>query len=283
VAGTGAVLVSSPPSGPGLRIGGSACWFEDQAGEQPLELAYDQTSGVTLGQLGCAPEAGKGGEVATAMALAATLDERRLLAGSVITRRRVHRPRAGRRPAAAGRTLDAADQGQPEDAALPVQGAALGAGARGRPGALGRPRTGRDPHHPGDRPGRQQRRARRVLSRRLPSPEDRPPPAEPARALERAETVYAITSLDTRDADPALLACWVRGHWSIEARLDWVRDVTFGEDHSHIRTDNGPQNVAALRTLAINALRLTGHTNIAAGLREHARTPLLPPATLGLM
>jgi predicted transposase YbfD/YdcC len=97
------------------------------------------------------------------------------------------------------------------------------------------------------------------------------------------QTIYAITSLDTRDADPALLACWVRGHWSIEARLHWVRDVTFGEDHSQIRTDNGPQNVAALRTLAINALRLTGHTNIAAGLREHARTPLLPLATLGLM
>jgi hypothetical protein len=64
--------------------------------------------------------------------------------------------------------------------------------------------------------------------------------------------------------------------------LHWVRDVAFAEDHSQIRTDNGPQNVAALRTLAINALRLTGHTNIAAGLRRHARTPLLPLATLGL-
>jgi predicted transposase YbfD/YdcC len=97
------------------------------------------------------------------------------------------------------------------------------------------------------------------------------------------QTVYAITSLDARDAEPALLACWVRGHWSIEARLHWVRDVTLGEDHSQIRTGNGPTNVAALRTPAINALRLTGHTNIAAGLRQHARTPLLPLATLGLM
>ena len=74
----------------------------------------------------------------------------------------------------------------------------------------------------------------------------------------------------------------MRGHWSIEAGLHWVRDVTFGEDHSQVRTDHGPTNLAALRTLAINALRLTGHTNIAAGLREHARTPLLPLATLGL-
>src|SRR3954452_6917767 len=97
------------------------------------------------------------------------------------------------------------------------------------------------------------------------------------------QTLYAITSLDSRDADPALLATWVRGHWGIEAGLHWVRDVTFGEDHSQVRTDNGPINLAALRTLAINALRLTGHSNIAAGLREHARTPLLPLATLGLM
>src|SRR4051812_22601035 len=54
-------------------------------GRTHLVAAYDHASGVTLGQLGCAPEAGKGGEVATAMALSATLDERRLLAGSVIT------------------------------------------------------------------------------------------------------------------------------------------------------------------------------------------------------
>src|SRR3954466_2730265 len=54
-------------------------------GRTHVVAAYDHASGVTLGQLGCAPEAGKGGEVATAMALAATLDERRLLAGSVIT------------------------------------------------------------------------------------------------------------------------------------------------------------------------------------------------------
>src|SRR4051795_164510 len=72
------------------------------------------------------------------------------------------------------------------------------------------------------------------------------------------QTVYAITSLDVREADPALLACWVRGHWRIEAALHWVRDVTFGEDDSQVRTGHGPTNLAALCTLAINTLRLTG-------------------------
>jgi hypothetical protein len=57
--------------------------------------------------------------------------------------------------------------------------------------------------------------------------------------------------------------------------------VTFAEDHSQVRTGHGPTNLACLRTLAINALRLAGHTNITAGLRQHAQTPLLPLATLG--
>jgi hypothetical protein len=97
------------------------------------------------------------------------------------------------------------------------------------------------------------------------------------------QTLYAITRLDARQAAPELLACWVRGHWSIEAGLHWVRDVTFGEDHSQVRTGSGPPNLACLRTLAINALRLAGHTNIATGLRQHARTPFLPLVTLGLI
>jgi predicted transposase YbfD/YdcC len=91
-------------------------------------------------------------------------------------------------------------------------------------------------------------------------------------------TVYAITSLTAFQADPALLARWIRGHWSIEA-LHWVRDVTFEEDRSQVRTAHGPQVMAALRNLAITALRLSGATNIAAGLRHHARDTRRPLAT----
>ena len=91
-------------------------------------------------------------------------------------------------------------------------------------------------------------------------------------------TVYAITSLTAHQADPVLLARWLRGHWSIEA-LHWVRDVSFDEDRSQIRTGNGPQIMAALRNLVITALRLAGVTNIAAALRHHARDPHRPLAT----
>jgi predicted transposase YbfD/YdcC len=91
-------------------------------------------------------------------------------------------------------------------------------------------------------------------------------------------TVYAITSLTALQADPVLLARWLRGHWAIEV-LHWVRDVSFDEDRSQVRTSNGPQIMAALRNLVITALRLAGYTNIAAALRRHAREPHRPLIT----
>jgi predicted transposase YbfD/YdcC len=85
------------------------------------------------------------------------------------------------------------------------------------------------------------------------------------------EVVYLITS--ARNVDPATLAAWVRGHWHIENRLHWVRDVTYQEDKSLVRTGNAPRVMATLRSLAISLLRLDGHDNIAAANRHHARDP----------
>jgi len=85
------------------------------------------------------------------------------------------------------------------------------------------------------------------------------------------EVVYLITS--DRDADPATLAAWVRGHWEIENRLHWVRDVTYQEDKSLVGTGNAPRVMASLRSLAISLLRLDGQANIAAASRHHARDP----------
>ena len=85
------------------------------------------------------------------------------------------------------------------------------------------------------------------------------------------EVVYLITS--DRGAGPATLATWVRSHWEIENRLHWVRDVTYQEDKSLVRTGNAPRVMASLRSLAISLLRLDGHANIAAANRHHARDP----------
>ena len=94
------------------------------------------------------------------------------------------------------------------------------------------------------------------------------------------EVVYLITS--DRDADPATLAAWIRGHWEIENKLHWVRDVSYGEDASQIRTGNGPQVMATLRNLAIGIFKLAGHASIAAACRHHARNAARTLDTLGI-
>ncbi|GAB7051245.1 ISAs1 family transposase [Catenuloplanes indicus] len=96
------------------------------------------------------------------------------------------------------------------------------------------------------------------------------------------ETVYAITDLPVHQAKPAQLAAWIRGHWTIENKIHWVRDVAFDEDRSQIRTGTVPEIMAALRNAAIGALRIAGTTNIAAAIRHHARDSSRPLALLGI-
>ena len=91
-------------------------------------------------------------------------------------------------------------------------------------------------------------------------------------------TVYAITSLAHHQASPARLADAIRGHWLVEA-LHHIRDTTFAEDASQVRTGTAPQVMAALRNLVIGALCRAGPVNIAAALRHHARDPARPLAT----
>jgi predicted transposase YbfD/YdcC len=97
----------------------------------------------------------------------------------------------------------------------------------------------------------------------------------------RTVTVYAITSLTAQQASPTELADHIRGHWRIEA-LHHIRDVTYAEDASQIRTGAAPRAMASLRNLAIGILRRTGWTNIAKALRHNARDAPRPLALLGI-
>jgi predicted transposase YbfD/YdcC len=74
----------------------------------------------------------------------------------------------------------------------------------------------------------------------------------------RAEAVSLITSLSPAQASPRRLLELVRGHWRSENSLHYVRDVTFGEDRSRLRTGNAPQILAALRNLAITRIHRGG-------------------------
>lgn len=84
----------------------------------------------------------------------------------------------------------------------------------------------------------------------------------------RTETAYGATSLSPKEADSARLLKLNRGHWCIENRLHWVRDVTFDEDRSQIRKGSGPQVMATLRNLAISLFRLNEIKNIAQAMRD---------------
>ncbi len=89
----------------------------------------------------------------------------------------------------------------------------------------------------------------------------------------RKEVVHGITNLRSDHADADQLAVFVRGHWSIENSTHYVRDVTYGEDASRVRTGNAPAVLAALRNAVTTALRLAGAVNIAAARRAAALDP----------
>ena len=97
----------------------------------------------------------------------------------------------------------------------------------------------------------------------------------------RTVTAYGITSLTVTQASPSDLARWIRGHWRIEA-VHHIRDTTYGEDSSQVRTGNGPQAMATLRNLTIGIMKMAGHHNIAAATRHHARDATRILATLGI-
>jgi predicted transposase YbfD/YdcC len=100
--------------------------------------------------------------------------------------------------------------------------------------------------------------------------------------VKSAVAVFIITSLDAREAAPAHLAGYVRGHWTIENKVHYVRDVTYREDASRVRTGPRPRIMATLRNLAIGLIRHAGYTKIAATIRKIRHDTALLIAILGL-
>lgn len=97
-----------------------------------------------------------------------------------------------------------------------------------------------------------------------------------------AVAVLGVTSLSAREAAPEHLAGYVRGQWTIENKIHWVRDVTFREDASQVRKGLRFRVMATLRNLTIGLLRQAGYTRIAATLRKIRNDPLLLLTILGL-
>ena len=87
------------------------------------------------------------------------------------------------------------------------------------------------------------------------------------------EVVYLITDLDPTAASPGRLLTLVRGHWSSENSLQYVRAVTFGEDRSQLRSGHAPQIMAALRNLVMTLIHRQGSDQIAESRRQVAYHP----------
>jgi Transposase DDE domain/DDE_Tnp_1-associated len=97
-----------------------------------------------------------------------------------------------------------------------------------------------------------------------------------------AVSVFIITSLELDEATADELAAYVQGHWTIEGKIHWVRDVTYREDASQVRTGDLPRVMATLRNLAISLIRLAGYTAIKPTIRRLKHDMALLLTVLGL-
>ncbi len=84
------------------------------------------------------------------------------------------------------------------------------------------------------------------------------------------EVTYGMSSLGWAEAHAAQVEALWRGHWGIENKVHYVRDVTMGEDAGQIHVGPAPHALAALRNGLLTLLRSTGVTNSADALRSYA-------------
>jgi len=94
------------------------------------------------------------------------------------------------------------------------------------------------------------------------------------KGAEQRETVFAITSLTPAEAPAGRLLELARGHWGIENRLHWVKDVVLGEDACRVHSGRAPQILAGLRNAALRLLHKNKLSGIASALRHLAAFPM---------
>lgn len=74
------------------------------------------------------------------------------------------------------------------------------------------------------------------------------------------EEHYYILSKAIDDAE--LIAFGIRGHWGIENRLHYVKDVRQNEDNSGIKSGKAIENLSILKSIVINIFRKNGYDSI---------------------
>src|SRR5215813_11753328 len=91
------------------------------------------------------------------------------------------------------------------------------------------------------------------------------------------EVSYGVTSLAPERADAAMLEALWRGHWTIENRVNYVRDVSFGEDGGHAAAGSTAHALASVRNALLFLFRRAGWrflpdalAHYGASVREHS-------------
>lgn len=87
------------------------------------------------------------------------------------------------------------------------------------------------------------------------------------------EVMYGITSLSKDLASAQHLLALRRGHWAIENRLHYCRDVTFHEDACRLAIGHAAHAIAILNNLVLGLLRLRGFTSMASARRHFDACP----------
>jgi predicted transposase YbfD/YdcC len=79
----------------------------------------------------------------------------------------------------------------------------------------------------------------------------------------RQQIVYGISNLSLTQAPAMRMLTLNRGHWCIENRLHWRRDVTLGEDACQTRTGAAPGLLARLNSALLSLMDRLGVRNVA--------------------
>lgn len=97
--------------------------------------------------------------------------------------------------------------------------------------------------------------------------------------IEKAESRHFISSLQltrstgTGQASPVLFATLIRGHWTVENNIHWLREAVGFEDRCRSRDPNAACALALLRTALIAPLRAAGHLSVTRCMEDLARNP----------
>ena len=103
------------------------------------------------------------------------------------------------------------------------------------------------------------------------------------KGVTKSATRYLVTSLPPEEASVHRLMQIRRGHWQIENRLHYVKDVTMGEDRSLIHVGAGGAVMSALRSTAVSLLHRAGLHRIASTLRTNSQRPFQALILMGLL